>query len=213
MVSTAGKAGINGAAALAIGGGLVLAISSVKNSTVPDVLREIVGGRPITGQSAGSVAEAMANVTRQISEAASSAVTSQEASTSLTNAAQSIAGGARGAVIVSDVRKYLGIPYKFGGATPSKGFDCSGLVTYVLHHDLGVDLPSNSHTTAIQFYMWSGLQTVPWDQQQPGDLVCWTGHIGIAIGNRQMINAPHTGSVVKVSNIWTTPKPLIRRLK
>jgi peptidoglycan DL-endopeptidase CwlO len=106
--------------------------------------------------------------------------------------------------------KYLGIRYVFGGATPA-GFDCSGLVTWVLHHDLGLSLPSNSHTLSGQFYTWSGARTIPRSQCAAGDLVSWPGHVAIATSNTDMIAAPHAGTVVQRQRIYSVPPPLIRR--
>ncbi|MDX6488632.1 MAG: peptidoglycan DL-endopeptidase CwlO, partial [Gaiellaceae bacterium] len=91
--------------------------------------------------------------------------------------------------------RYLGVAYVWGGASPS-GFDCSGLVMYVFAQ-LGISLP---HYAAAQY----GFGTpVPADQLQPGDLVFFDGlgHVGIYIGGGQMIHAPHTGDVVKVSSL------------
>jgi peptidoglycan DL-endopeptidase CwlO len=91
--------------------------------------------------------------------------------------------------------RYLGVPYRWGGASPS-GFDCSGLVMYV-YAQLGISLP---HYTVAQYRM--GV-TVSRSQLQSGDLVFFDGlgHVGIYIGQNQFIHAPHTGDVVKVSSI------------
>jgi cell wall-associated NlpC family hydrolase len=89
--------------------------------------------------------------------------------------------------------KYLGVPYLWGGATPA-GFDCSGLVMYV-YAQLGISLP---HYAAAQY----GLGTpVSRDQLQPGDLVFFDGlnHVGIYIGGGEMVHAPQTGDVVKIT--------------
>jgi cell wall-associated NlpC family hydrolase len=91
--------------------------------------------------------------------------------------------------------RYLGVPYRWGGASPS-GFDCSGLVMYV-YAQLGIALP---HYTVAQYQRGVAVSR---DRLQPGDLVFFDGlaHVGIYIGNNQFIHAPHTGDVVKVSAI------------
>jgi peptidoglycan DL-endopeptidase CwlO len=89
--------------------------------------------------------------------------------------------------------RYLGVPYVYGGASPS-GFDCSGLVMYV-YAQLGISLP---HYTVAQ---WNATQ--PISSPAPGDLVFFNGlgHVGIYIGGGQFIHAPHTGDVVKISSL------------
>ncbi len=90
--------------------------------------------------------------------------------------------------------RYLGVPYQWGGASPATGFDCSGLVMYV-YAQLGIELP---HQAAAQYGYGVA---VPRDQLQPGDLVFYDGlsHVGIYIGNGDIVHAPHTGDVVKIS--------------
>jgi cell wall-associated NlpC family hydrolase len=91
--------------------------------------------------------------------------------------------------------QYLGIPYVWGGATPG-GFDCSGLVMYV-YAQLGISLP---HYAAAQYGFGAPVSR---DQLQPGDLVFFDGlnHVGIYIGGGEMVDAPHTGEVVKITPI------------
>ncbi len=90
---------------------------------------------------------------------------------------------------------YLGVPYVWGGASPS-GFDCSGLASYV-YAQIGKSVPH--YTGAI----WASFPQVPSDQLQPGDLVFFNGgeHVGIYIGNGQFVHAPHTGDVVRIANL------------
>ncbi|HEU5215123.1 MAG TPA: NlpC/P60 family protein [Gaiellaceae bacterium] len=89
--------------------------------------------------------------------------------------------------------RYLGVPYVWGGSSPG-GFDCSGLVMYV-YAQLGISLP---HYTVAQ---WSS--TIPVSSPQPGDLVFFNGlsHVGIYIGGGQFVDAPHTGSVVRIDSM------------
>ncbi len=92
--------------------------------------------------------------------------------------------------------QYLGVPYLWGGASPTAGFDCSGLVMYVFAQ-LGVPLP---HFAQAQYGY--GVP-VPRDQLQPGDLVFFDGldHVGISLGGNEFVDAPHTGDVVKIETI------------
>jgi cell wall-associated NlpC family hydrolase len=93
--------------------------------------------------------------------------------------------------------QYLGIPYKWGAASPSAGFDCSGLTMYVFNQ-VGVSLP---HYAAAQYGLGVAVSK---DQLQPGDLVFFRGlgHMGMYIGGGNMIHAPRTGDVVKISSIY-----------
>jgi peptidoglycan DL-endopeptidase CwlO len=111
----------------------------------------------------------------------------------------SINGTAAQIALVKETMAYLGIPYVWAGATPSGGFDCSGLVLYV-YAKFGVDFP---HGATMQAHMGT---PVPFDQLQPADLVffgtpSFYHHVGIYIGNGLFIEAPHTGDVVKVSQL------------
>jgi len=111
----------------------------------------------------------------------------------------SINGTAAQVAVVRETMKYLGIPYVWAGATPSGGFDCSGLVLYV-YAKFGVEFP---HGATMQAYMGT---PVPFSRMQPADLVFFGSsafyhHVGIYIGDGLFIEAPHTGDVVKISKL------------
>lgn len=97
---------------------------------------------------------------------------------------------------VSIASQYLGVPYVWGGASPS-GFDCSGLVMYV-YAQMGVYLP---HSAAAQYYAGT---PVSYSQLAPGDLVFFGQpiyHVGIYAGGGSMIHAPYPGASVSYSSV------------
>jgi NlpC/P60 family protein len=103
------------------------------------------------------------------------------------------------------VMQYLGVPYRWGGAQPTTGFDCSGLVEYVFAR-LGVSLP---HYTVAQWNFPDAVPVAP-NRLEPGDLVFFTGldgtfaapgHVGIYIGGGDIVDAPHTGSFVRIDSL------------
>ncbi len=105
--------------------------------------------------------------------------------------------GATGNDVVADAKKYLGVPYVWGGTDPSTGFDCSGLVQHVFK-DLGVSVPR-----LVRDQMNAG-QTIPsLAQAKPGDLLVMNGveHIGIYLGNNQYLHAPVPGQKVSIADI------------
>lgn len=108
-----------------------------------------------------------------------------------------------GAKLVAGAKQYLGTPYVYGGASPS-GFDCSGLVYYLLKNQ-GY---SPYRSAADQYKMGT---YVAKSDLQPGDLVFFQNtsgygisHVGIYVGNGQFIHSPHTGSVVSYANLNST---------
>ena len=98
--------------------------------------------------------------------------------------------------IVNAAYSQLGVPYVYGGTTPGVGLDCSGLVQYC-HAVAGISLP---RTSAAQ-----GGSGVALTDPQPGDIVCYSCHVGIYIGGGQMTHAPQTGDVVRIANVYGSP--------
>jgi cell wall-associated NlpC family hydrolase len=109
-------------------------------------------------------------------------------------------GGTLGARAVALAVQFLGVPYRWGGADPLTGFDCSGLALYV-YAQLGIPL---THYTGSQYH--EGMP-VPPGELEPGDLVFFDAsaagpqHEGIYIGGGHFVQAPHTGDVVKISSL------------
>ena len=106
-----------------------------------------------------------------------------------------------GMAAVEVVKKYLGVPYVYGGTSP-RGFDCSGLMQYV-YAELGYKI-----NRVADAQMQNGI-AVAYEDLAPGDLVGfysspgsgYVSHIGMYVGEGMMIHAPHTGDVVRYASI------------
>ena len=117
---------------------------------------------------------------------------------------QSAASGSAARAVVGFAVRQIGVPYRWGG-TGQGGYDCSGL-TQAAYEAAGVAIPRTSEQ------QWLALPQVPTSQLRPGDLVFFNpgefapglpGHVGIYIGNDQMIDAPHSGAVVRIDDVAT----------
>jgi peptidoglycan DL-endopeptidase CwlO len=136
-----------------------------------------------TGESTPVAISAPADTTGAAAGASSSA-----------EAAPAEAPPARYGGVVGIAMRYLGVPYRWGGSSPSTGFDCSGFSKFV-YAQVGVNLP---HNAAMQYQLG---RPVSRSELQPGDLVFFhgLGHMGIYAGGGSFIHAPRTGDVVKIS--------------
>ena len=99
---------------------------------------------------------------------------------------------------VALARTQLGVPYLWAGADPSVGFDCSGLTMWAWK-GVGKSLP---HSAELQYGV---TRRVALTELQPGDLLFYGApihHVGMYVGNGQMIEAPHTGAEVRIASIY-----------
>lgn len=111
--------------------------------------------------------------------------------------------------VIGVAYKYLGVPYVYGGKTPS-GFDCSGFTAYVFREAYGIEIGG---WTGSQQYAGSQISV---SQSQAGDLLFWGPkgspyHVAISLGNGQYIHAPDEGGVVEVNSTrYFTPSFAVR---
>ena len=98
--------------------------------------------------------------------------------------------------VVDYAKRFVGVPYVYGGSSPGSGFDCSGFVRYVYAH-FGISLAHSSFSDFVR-----GRRVGRW-AMKPGDLVFFdgAGHVGIYVGKGHFIHAPHSGTVVRIETM------------
>lgn len=119
-------------------------------------------------------------------------------------------GKTDGSDVVREARKYLGVPYVWGGNNPDIGLDCSSFVQHTFR-DLGIKLPRVARDQAKE-----GTEVPSLAQAKPGDLIVTRGggHIGIYLGDNKMIHAPRPGETVSIRKLFETDAQImtIRRI-
>ena len=122
------------------------------------------------------------------------------------SAGASVGGSGRGSSVASYALQFVGNPYVYGGSSLTNGTDCSGF-TMSVYANFGVSLPHSSGAQRGVGYDVGGLGNA-----QPGDLVCYSGHVGLYIGNGQIVHASTAKTGIKVSNANYRPVLSVRRI-
>lgn len=106
----------------------------------------------------------------------------------------SVMGSGNGAAIANYACKFIGNPYKYGGTSPEHGADCSGFVQAIYGRH-GISLP---RTVGPQSYCGKGVSLA---EAKAGDLICYSGHIGIYIGGGKMVHASTPRGGIKIGGV------------
>ena len=117
----------------------------------------------------------------------------------------SSSGGGKGQQIADFACKYVGYPYKAGGTSLTNGADCSGFV-WAVYQAFGYSLPRSS-------YAQSGVgKAVSYSEAQPGDIIYYGGHVGIYIGNGQIVHASTERTGIKITSATYRSIITVRRI-
>lgn len=148
--------------------------------------------------------------TESASETASQTQATETASAETPSVASAEASHTVENSVGSDVAEFavqfVGNPYVYGGTSLTNGADCSGFVMSV-YENFGVSLPHSSSADRNVGVDVGGLENA-----QPGDIVCYSGHVGIYIGNNQIVHASTASTGIKISDADYRTPVAVRRI-
>lgn len=113
--------------------------------------------------------------------------------------------GGNGQAVANFACQFIGNPYVYGGTSLTDGADCSGFVMSV-YAQFGIGLPHSSSAMRSVGY------EVSQDEMQPGDIVCYSGHVGIYVGNGTIVNASTAATGIKYTNAYYRSIITVRRI-
>jgi len=155
---------------------------------------------------AAAAATEAARVQRQAEAQAQATEANQAAIESARNIAASSEGSEMGKSVIDYATQFVGNPYVWGGSSLTNGTDCSGFVMSV-YSNFGVSLPHSSSALRSQGYDVGGLSNA-----QPGDIVCYSGHVGLYVGNGQIVHASTSKTGIIVSSATYRNVLSVRRI-
>ncbi len=143
---------------------------------------------------AAAAATEAARVQRQAEAQAQRSAANQATIESARSTAAASQGSEMGKSVIDYATQFVGNPYVWGGSSLTNGTDCSGFVMSV-YDNFGVSLPHSSSALRSQGYDVGGLSNA-----QPGDIVCYSGHVGLYVGNGQIVHASTAKTGIIVSS-------------
>ncbi len=152
-----------------------------------------------------SVGETVEEETARLAAEEAARIAAEQERLAAEAAAREAARAGQRQAVVDYARQFIGNPYVWGGTSLTRGTDCSGFVKGVYAH-FGVSLPRTSYSMRSVGY------EVSYSEIQPGDIVCYAGHVGIYAGNGQIVNAIDESRGIGMSNAKYSNIITIRRI-
>lgn len=152
-----------------------------------------------------SVGETLGEETVRLAEEEAKRQAEEAARIAAEEVAREAALAQRGQSVVDYAKQFIGNPYVYGGTSLTRGTDCSGFVKGVYAH-FGISMPRTSYSMRRVGY------EVSFDEIMPGDVVCYSGHVGIYAGNGQIVNAIDESHGIGMSSVTYAKIITIRRM-
>lgn len=183
--------------------------------TLLTILPCVMFNLPTTALAADNLADLMSSLAHKPTgfsqvETATTALQNQFSSASHTSLSSATNN------LIATAKNFIGLPYRFGGTSPTSGFDCSGFMQYVYKQTANINLPRTSGSMAQVG------EKVSRDSLQPGDMVFFShsggriSHVGMYIGEGRFIHAPSTGKTISItalnSGYWADKFVTARRV-
>ncbi|GAA3227535.1 C40 family peptidase [Oerskovia jenensis] len=206
---TAGTAAGAGAASATDFASVLAAVGAGDAKGSSDLFGSLMSSLSGTGTGTGSGSLDLAGLFSSLSATGSATAVGAGAAPSAGIAATGTTPSGSAGAILETAKQYLGVPYVWGGESLAEGgLDCSGLVQLVFGAH-GIDLPR-----VARDQMRQGTEVASLAQAQPGDLIVQRGgkHIGIYLGDGQMIHSPKPGQTVEITSVTDASVTTIRRV-